>query len=103
MATSSSIFAWRIPWTGEPGRIQCTGSQSQAWLKRLSTHPVHLYRCAYSSVPLKEIASAEDIKTLRRMSKLTKWRETLCDRVRGGGGGGRGAVMATEFLTDRLF
>lgn len=22
MATNSSIFAWAIPWTGEPGRLQ---------------------------------------------------------------------------------
>ena len=22
MATHSSILAWRIPWTGEPGRLQ---------------------------------------------------------------------------------
>ena len=27
MATHSSIFAWRIPWTEEPGRVQSTGSQ----------------------------------------------------------------------------
>ena len=27
MATHSSIFAWRIPWTEEPGRPQSTGSQ----------------------------------------------------------------------------
>ena len=27
MATHSSILAWRIPWTGEPGRLQSTGSQ----------------------------------------------------------------------------
>ena len=26
MATHSSIFAWRIPWTEEPGRLQSTGS-----------------------------------------------------------------------------
>ena len=25
MATHSSILAWRIPWTGEPGRLQCMG------------------------------------------------------------------------------
>ena len=25
----SSILAWRIPWTEEPGRLQSTGSQSQ--------------------------------------------------------------------------
>ena len=27
MATHSSILAWRIPWTEEPGRLQITGSQ----------------------------------------------------------------------------
>jgi len=26
MATHSSILAWRIPWTEEPGGIQCMGS-----------------------------------------------------------------------------
>ena len=25
MATHSSILAWEIPWTGEPGRIQSMG------------------------------------------------------------------------------
>ena len=28
MATRSSILAWRIPWTEEPGRLQPMGSQS---------------------------------------------------------------------------
>ena len=27
MATHSSIFVWRIPWTEEPGGLQSTGSQ----------------------------------------------------------------------------
>ena len=27
MATHSSILAWRVPWTGEPGGLQSTGSQ----------------------------------------------------------------------------
>ena len=27
MATHSSIFAWEIPWSEEPGRLQSTGSQ----------------------------------------------------------------------------
>ena len=27
MATHSSILAWRIPWTEEPGGLQFTGSQ----------------------------------------------------------------------------
>ena len=27
IATSSSILAWKIPWTGEPGGLQSMGSQ----------------------------------------------------------------------------
>ena len=27
MATQSSILAWKIPWTEEPGRLQCMGLQ----------------------------------------------------------------------------
>ena len=27
MAVHSSVFAWRIPWTEEPGRLRSTGSQ----------------------------------------------------------------------------
>ena len=29
MAIHSSILAWRIPWTGEPGGLQSMGSQSR--------------------------------------------------------------------------
>ena len=32
MATYSSILAWRIPWTEEPGGLQSMGSQS--WTQR---------------------------------------------------------------------
>ena len=28
MATHSSILAWRIPWTEEPGELQSLGSQT---------------------------------------------------------------------------
>ena len=37
MATDSSILAWRIPRTEEPGRLQSMGSQSWTRLKQLST------------------------------------------------------------------
>ena len=38
-ATPSSILAWRIPWTEEPGRLQSMGQQRvSAQLKRLSAH-----------------------------------------------------------------
>ena len=33
MATHSSILAWRIPWTEEPGGQQCMGWQSQTQLR----------------------------------------------------------------------
>ena len=32
MATHSNILAWRVPWTEEPGRLQCMGSQSRTRL-----------------------------------------------------------------------
>ena len=32
MTTHSSIRAWRIPWTEEPGGLQSTGLQSQTQL-----------------------------------------------------------------------
>ena len=41
MATHSSIHAWKIPRTEEPGRLQSTGLQSQTWLSahaRACTH-----------------------------------------------------------------
>ena len=37
-AIHSSILAWRIPWTEEPGGIQTIGSQSRTQLKWLSQH-----------------------------------------------------------------
>ena len=29
MATHSSVFAWEIPWTEEPGGLQSVGSQQE--------------------------------------------------------------------------
>ena len=37
MAVHSSILAWRIPWTEEPGKLQSIGLQSQTRLKQLSS------------------------------------------------------------------
>ena len=38
MATHSRIFAWEIPWTKEPGRLQSMGSQEQDMTWRLYHH-----------------------------------------------------------------
>ena len=40
MATHSSIIAWRIPWTEEPGGLTSMGSQNQT---RLSDYHFHLH------------------------------------------------------------
>ena len=37
MATHSSILAWKIPWTEEPGGLQSTGLQRVRY-EQLSTH-----------------------------------------------------------------
>ena len=36
MATHSSILAWRIPWTGESGRLQSMGSKRSNMTEQLS-------------------------------------------------------------------
>ena len=43
MATHSSILAWRIPWTEEPGRLQSMGSQrvGHDWATTIWTHSKH--------------------------------------------------------------
>ena len=40
MATHSSVLAWRIPWTEEPGRLQSIGSQrvGHEWSELACTH-----------------------------------------------------------------
>ena len=38
MATHSSILAWRIPCTEEPGGLQSIGSQSWTQIKQLNMH-----------------------------------------------------------------
>ena len=38
MATHSSILAWEIPWTEEPGRLQSRGCKESDTTKCLSIH-----------------------------------------------------------------
>ena len=38
MATHSSVLAWRIPWTEEPGGLQSTGSQESDTTEHISAH-----------------------------------------------------------------
>ena len=55
MATHSSIPAWRIPWTEEPGRLQSMGLQREGHeVKQLSTAqcmPDHIFLNFISAIP----------------------------------------------------
>ena len=41
LADHSSVLAWRIPWTEEPGRLQSMGSQGSDKTERLNHHYVN--------------------------------------------------------------
>ena len=45
--THSSILAWRIPGTEEPGGLQPMGSQSRTQLRQLSMHACTQYVCEH--------------------------------------------------------
>ena len=53
MATRSSILAWRIPWTEEPGGLQSMGSKRPFTLSNKVgmsiVHPPGVYVCGRSS------------------------------------------------------
>ena len=54
MATRSSILAWRIPWTEEPGGLQSKGSQrvmtEATEHTRTHTYTRHTANCEFLSV-----------------------------------------------------
>ena len=57
MATHTSILAWGIPRTEEPGGLQSIGSPSQTQLKRLSTQKasMHMIRRLELSGPFPDL------------------------------------------------
>ena len=50
MATHSSTFAWKIPWTEEPGRLQSTGSQQLSNLHSLTLTHLHTHTNKYPHI-----------------------------------------------------
>ena len=42
LATHSSILAWRIPWTEEPGGLLNTGSQRVRHDRATNTHSIYI-------------------------------------------------------------
>ena len=75
MATHSSILAWRIPWTEEPGRLQSTGLQRvrHDWATSLHFIP--------GSLEKQESSRKTFISALLTMPKpLTVWITTNCGK-----------------------
>ena len=77
MATHSSVLAWRIPGTGEPGRLPSMGSQSRTRLKRLSSSRVMGEKIKINKwdlVKLKSFCTAKEAtnKVKRQPSKWEK-------------------------------
>ena len=60
MATHSSVLAWRIPGTGEPGGLRSMGSQSRTRLKRLSSSSSSSRMCLKPALPKNELISRDD-------------------------------------------
>ena len=86
MATHSSILAWRIPWTEEAGRLQCTRSlrvgHDRATSLRLTNKsislrkflPAHLHSSRY----IGNIIYKHDSLHFT-LHKLLKWRKVITE------------------------
>ena len=48
METHTSILAWKIPWTEEPGRLQSMGPQSQTQLSDETTTTTRVTHSMFS-------------------------------------------------------
>ena len=71
MATYSSILAWRIPWTEEPGgSISHRVKKNQTQLKRLSTHAPEKAMAPHSSTLAWKIPWTEEPGGLQSMGSL---------------------------------
>ena len=59
MATHSSILAWKIPWTEEPGRLQSMGSQrvGHDWATSQFTTLGYFFRWFFRRLPFKFLVS----------------------------------------------
>ena len=57
VATYSSLLAWRIPWTEEPGRLQSEGLQRVDTAEWPSTAHMQLYNMRFSQLPSSKFRS----------------------------------------------
>ena len=70
-ATHSSIFAWKIPWTEEPGGLQSMGSQrvKHNWAAERTAHSKHLLITDTTFLAMKQI-HMDHMKVLECLSRV---------------------------------
>ena len=66
MAVHSSILAWRLPWTEEPGGLQSVGSQESDMTERLNHHHVFI---TFDSVSKESACNAGDPGFIPRLGR----------------------------------
>ena len=88
MATDSGIFAWRIPWTEEPGRLQSVGSQRVG--HDLATKEQQQQRkpdqwgwvkqplCAQQCQAAGQMLRCTDLVSVLEPSERGRWTNALC-------------------------
>ena len=82
MKTHSSIFAWRIPWTEEPGGLQCIGLQrvrhNRSDLIHTHSRSMLLLHCVYSwPSPLSTLCLLRDPSAFQTEGPPEHWNSTL--------------------------
>ena len=72
MATHSSSFAWKIPWTEEPGRLQSMGSQESDTTQQQNHHQ---HSVAVAESPDGVYVSGQQVDKLRPINYVVSHRE----------------------------
>ena len=67
-ATHSSVLAWRIPWTEEPGGLQSVGSQESDTTERLTLVFIAVVLCF---IPLVQLFSIHHLGPIVRSFSLS--------------------------------
>ena len=75
MATHSSVLAWRIPGTGEPGGLPSMGSHSRTRLKQLSSSSSsNDISCLYSdSIKIPKVWNSQSFKIGEQIQVPWRW------------------------------
>ena len=83
MATHSSILPWKIPWTEEHCWPQSIGSQSQTWLKQLSTHILLPHLTPFLWLEIKTVGDALATGFVYQLNLLYVWERGLKGKWQG--------------------